>query len=250
MREYCTTQKHLLEMNLKLLFVALIQQNWSVALTYRPTVVVPPSTDDPAAQAVDALLNAVVGLAQLNLGHYRSAAEKFLSVNSVYIAATEIAGINFQRRVIAPSEIAIYGSLCALATMSVAELQSSVLENQQFREFMDLELDLGRAVSLFCGHRFTDCLAALDEYSAEYKMDLHLRNHFAALYSQIRSKSMARWFSVFSVVSFNTVQSVFPTKDGASLQEELEDMIESGKLNARIDVVDQVSRSKPALMFY
>jgi COP9 signalosome complex subunit 1 len=241
MREYCTTQKHLLEMNLKLLYIAAVQQNWSAALSYRAKVVVQPSKDDPGAQAVDALLNAVSGLAQLNFGNYRAAADRFLSVHPAYIGAGAMAGVDFSRRMLAPGEIALYGSLCALATMTPGELRERVLESGQFHEFVDLELDLGRAVSLFCGHRYTDCLAALDEYASECRMDMHLRHHFARLYGEIRARSLARWFTVYSVVSLKSVAAVFPPREGATLQEEVEGMIEAGKLDARIDVVDQVS---------
>jgi COP9 signalosome complex subunit 1 len=241
MREFCTTTKHLLEMNLKLLYISVVQQNWAAAMSYRAKVVPAPNKDDPTTQAIDAVLTVVAGLAQLSAGNYRSAADRFLAVNPAYISAGPLAGVDFARRMLAPGEVAVYGSLCALATMAPDELRERVLDNQQFHEFVDLELDLGRAVSLFCGHRYTDCLAALDEYAAECRMDMHLRDHFAALHSEVRARSVARWFSVYSVVSLKTVAAVFPERDGGvSTQAEIERMIEEGRLDARIDVVDQV----------
>jgi COP9 signalosome complex subunit 1 len=242
MRDFCTTTKHLLEMNLKLLYIAVLQQNWSAAMSYRAKLAPPPAKDDQAAQAVDAVLTAVAGLAHLNLGQYRAAADRFLAVHPAYIAAGPLAGVDFARRMLAPGDVAVYGSLCALATMAPAELRERVLDNQQFHEFVDLELDLGRAVSLFCGHRYTDCLAALDEYAAECRMDMHLRDHFPALYAEVRARSVARWFEVYSVVSLDSIAAVFPPREGVSTQEEVEVMIEEGRLDARVDVVDQVSR--------
>jgi COP9 signalosome complex subunit 1 len=248
MREYCTTQKHLLEMNLKLLYISVLEQNWQLAMSYRAKVVMAPAKDESATQAVTAMLAAVAGLAQLHHGNYRAAADRFLTVHPSYISAGELAGIDFARRMLAPSEVAVYGSLCALATMTPAELRERVLDNAQFHEFVDLELDLGRAVSLFCGHRYTDCLRALDGYAAGCRMDMHLRGHFETLYGEIRGRSMARWFTVYSVVSLASVQAVFPARDGEeSLLEEVEGMIESGKLDARIDIVDQVRSQRCAL---
>src|ERR1700743_203347 len=73
MREFCTTTKHLLEMNLKLLYIAVLQQNWPAAMSSRAKVPPQPARDDAtAAQAVDAVLTAVAGLAHLNLGQYRA----------------------------------------------------------------------------------------------------------------------------------------------------------------------------------
>ena len=39
--------------------------------------------------------------------------------------------------VIAPQDVATYGGLCALATLSRTELRSRVIDNIQFREFLE-----------------------------------------------------------------------------------------------------------------
>ena len=40
--------------------------------------------------------------------------------------------------VIAPQDVATYGGLCALATLSRTELRSRVIDNIQFREFLEV----------------------------------------------------------------------------------------------------------------
>jgi COP9 signalosome complex subunit 1 len=241
MREFCTTPKHIAEMTLKILYVSITQKNWNLAQTYRLKMGGLGFREEEKAARFDPLLNACMGLAQLNLGNYREAAEAFLSINPSYMTVEPQAGIFFQRQVISPNDIAVYGGICALASMDKVELQNRVLNNQPFRQFLELESHLRRAISMFCSSKFTGCLGVLDSYSADYKLDCYLNYHFDKLYHMIRSKSLVQWFSAFSVVTLDEVNRAFPSLEGNAIVEELEDMIKSGTLDARIDLVDNVS---------
>jgi COP9 signalosome complex subunit 1 len=181
------------------------------------------------------------GLIALNSGNFREAADLFLKVNPIYLNLQPLAGINFYR-ILTPNDIAIYGGLCALATMDIDELRTHVLENQPFRQFLELESHLRRAINMFCASKFTACLGVLDSYAADYKLDLYLQVHFKFLYKQIRSKSLVRWFSAFSVIELGEVKKSFPPRNDEPLEKELEDLIYLGILKARIDVADQVRR--------
>ncbi|KAF2673242.1 hypothetical protein BT63DRAFT_410274 [Microthyrium microscopicum] len=248
MRESCTTPKHISEMNLKLLFVSITQQNWTAAATYRVKMSGLGISADERTARFDPLMNAATALANLNSGSFRDAANLFLDVNPNYILLPPQAGIKFQKEVISPNDIAIYGGLCALATMNSAELRTHVLENQPFRQFLELEPHLRRAISMFCNSKFTSCLAVLDSYAADYKLDYYLQKHFNMLYHCIRTKSLVQWLSAFSVVTFEEISKAFPptkhipaslVKSGSwTLEEELSALVKTG-LNARIDSVSE-----------
>jgi COP9 signalosome complex subunit 1 len=241
MREFCTTPKHIAEMTLKLLYVTITQKSWTTANSYRLKMSGMGFREEERTNKYDPLLNACEGLIRLSSGSYREAAEAFLSVDPSYMTLEPQAGISFQRRVISPNDVAIYGGICALATMDSAELKSKVLENQPFRQYLELESHLRRAISMFCSSKFTGCLGVLDSYTADYKLDVYLQPHLERLYHMIRSKSLVQWFSAFSVVSLDEVTRAFPSLEGNVIVEELEDMIKSGTLDARIDLVDNVS---------
>jgi COP9 signalosome complex subunit 1 len=240
MREYCTTTKHIAEMNFNLLYVSITQKNWTVAQTFRMKI---SGLSFDRTEKVDPILNACWGLANLNLGNYRDAADCFLNVNPTYMTADPQGGVTFQRLVLSPNDIAIYGGLCALATMTGPELRTKVLENQPFRQFLELESHLRRAISMFCSAKFTSALSMIDSYAADYKLDLYLQEHFDKLYRMIRSKSLVQWFSAFSVVTLDEVVKAFPSMTAATVVEELEDLITSGTLDARIDLVNRVGPS-------
>jgi COP9 signalosome complex subunit 1 len=122
MREFCTTQKQIAQMTFKLLYVTVIQRNWVIAASYQPKVAaLQLSADDKAKY--DPILFACVGLAQLQQSNYRDAARAFLNVDQQYMTPEAQGGITFQKQVITPNDVAVYGGLCALATMDRAELQ-------------------------------------------------------------------------------------------------------------------------------
>jgi COP9 signalosome complex subunit 1 len=230
-------------MSLKLLYVAIILGNWSDAQSNRLKMLGFTPKDD-TAPSYDAVLVSAGGLIALNMGNYREAADMFLKVHPTYMHLQPLAGVKFDR-VLTPNDIAIYGGLCALATMDADELRTNILENQPFRQFLELESHLRRAINMFCASKFTSCLAVLDGYAGDYSMDLYLQEHFEALYGMIRAKSLVRWFSAFSVIELAEVKRAFPERrvgeKRVTVEEELEKMISDGKLHARIDLADGVS---------
>jgi COP9 signalosome complex subunit 1 len=242
MREYCQTPKHIAELNLKLLYVNILQQSWANAQSFRLKMFTGSSgKDDDKANPHEAVVCACTGLAYMNMGQYKDAAEAFVNVDPVYMNTEPLAGIRFQREVLSPNDIAIYGALCALATMDTNELRSRVLENQNFRQFLELEPHLRRAINMFCSSKFSSSLGVLDSYAPDYRLDIYLATHFQNLYILTRSKSLQKWFSAFSVVTLDEVENAFPALGNLSIEQELESMIEDKILEARIDLEDRVS---------
>jgi COP9 signalosome complex subunit 1 len=126
------------------------------------------------------------------------------------------------------------------------ELQRRVLENTQFRNYLELEPHIRRAISFFCNSKFHSCLDILEEYKADYLLDIHLQRHIPALYNQIRTKSIQQYAVPFSRVSLDAMAKVFapkvvggvasPTEIGSPFVQELIKLIENGTLDARIDL--------------
>lgn len=246
MREYCTTNKHLIELQIKLMYVAILQGNWSGVIPYRVKLSGLGIREEDRVAKFDPIMNASVGLAHMNMGKYRDAAMVFINVNPSYVTLDDQAGVRFQREVMTPNDIATYGGLCALASMDSSELKKYVLENQPFRQFLELEPHLRRAIGMYCSSKFAACLAVLNSYSADYKLDVYLQKHFGPIYQQIRTKAMVHWLSAFSAITFDEIEKAFPAeKSGGSeqsrLEDELEKLIMAGKLDARLDLVDRVS---------
>jgi COP9 signalosome complex subunit 1 len=241
MREFCTTPKHIAEMTLKLLHVSIAQANWVIANSYNLKISALNLKEEERAKYLP-ILHACSGLANLQQGNYRDAAVSFLAVDPSYMTPEQHAGIVFQRQVLTPNDIAVYGGLCALATMDRSELQRRVLDNTSFRQFLELEPHIRRAITMFCSSKYSNCLSKLAEYTADYLLDFYLSDHFPKLFGQIRSKSIVQWFSAYSVVTLEELEKAFPVRPGneGTIVNELARMIRDGTLDARIDFVDKV----------
>lgn len=246
MREYCTTPKHIAEMTLKLAYIAIVSPHWiqtvSTAQKARSLALRP--EDKPR---FDSVSQACIGLGYLGSGNYPQAATAFLAVDPSYSNVGPVANIDFSRAVMTANDIAVYGGLCALASMDRQQLQHSVLENPNFRNFLELEPHIRRAISFFCGAKYSQCLAILEAYRTDYLLDIFLGPHINTLYHLIRSKSIVQYFVPFSQVTLSALTKAFPRQGGTPemMEQELFDMIQRGILDARIDTVDQLLVAPP-----
>jgi COP9 signalosome complex subunit 1 len=138
----------------------------------------------------------------------------------------------------------VYGGLCALASMDRSELQDKVLANSEFRNFLELEPHIRRAINLFCNSKYSACLEVLEGYRNDYLLDVYLSKVLNTMYSKIRTKSIVQYFIPFSCVTLDEMASKFPTTNHR-IEDELERMINDDTLDARIDLVDRLLISPP-----
>ncbi|KAL1975231.1 hypothetical protein VTN31DRAFT_3623 [Thermomyces dupontii] len=237
MRDYCTTPGHIASMHLKSINVAVERGDWlAVQSSVQRLQSLQLKTDDQAK--IQAKMSAAMGLAHLALGAYLDAANCFLSTDpGLGDAFNELLTSN---------DIAVYGGLCALASMDRAELQRRVLDNGEFRSFLELEPHIRRAISFFCSSKFHSCLEILETYRPDYLLDLHLQRHVAALYERIRTKAIQQYLIPFSRVTLDAMARTFapaivggtadPTDVHSPFVQELIRLIENGTLDARLDL--------------
>lgn len=242
MRDFCTTNTHIIIMSMHIIKVSIDQQNWlavqSNVQRIRQSL---DSNKFPEAEKNTAKLSAAMGVSHLAMGHYRDAAREFLETNPRMTGAKlDVPGDEeAYNEVLTPNDIAVYGGLCALASMSRGELQQKVLAHKTFRNYLELEPHIRRAISYFVSSKYSACLSILDNYKADYLLDIYLQKHLEDIYFRIRSKAIHQYFIPFSCVTLSALATAFNT-DEASIQVELVQMIKQGKLDARIDLVDRV----------
>ena len=240
MREHCTSAKHLADMMLRLVFVNIAQKSWLGAQSHLIKVEAQALKGEEKTK-LEPIISACQGLAYMCCNQYRDAAEAFLQTSPAFLSADPAAGIRFQKEVLTGNDIAVYGGLCALASMDRSELQELVLANNDFRNFLELEPHIRRAISLFCGSKYSACLEVLEAYRTDYLLDVYLAPCVREIYGRIRSKSIVQYFIPFSCVTLEEMAKKFQmTGEGMSIEEELIYMINTGLLDARIDLVERV----------
>lgn len=238
MRDYCTTPAHIASTAFRIISVSIEQKSW-LAVNAQVTKIqnLQMKADDNTRNVPKTF--AAMGLNQMASTEYRLAASSFLNCDASL-------GDSYND-VLTSNDVAVYGGLCALASMSRAELQTKVLENANFRNFLELEPHIRRAITYFCASKYSQCLEILESYRADYLLDLYLQPVIPDLYNKVRTKSIIQYFQPFSKVTLASMEKTFgspaPVRALASEDvtqqtfiEEIITLIETGKLEALIDL--------------
>lgn len=239
-RDVCTTVTHVVLMYLRLIQVSIDQANWLAVQSYIQRIQAQKEKYSDFNK-LNAKLPAALGIASLCSGSFRTAAGKFLEVDPRMASAKldDPEDEESYNEVITPNDVAVYGGLCALASMDRNELQTRVLENSSFRNYLELEPHIRRAISFFVSSKYSSCLAILDAYKPDYLLDIYLQKHLDQIYSQIRSKAIQQYFIPFSCVTLSALAAAFNT-DEERIELELNTLIKRGNLDGRIDLVRKV----------
>ena len=112
------------------------------------------TSDVPDKNVVTAKLKCATGLEQLDAGKFKRAAKCFVEV------AFEL-GNNYNE-VISANDVATYGGLCALASFDRSELKSKIIDNSEFKQFLELEPQIREIIYSFYQSKYTVCLEALE----------------------------------------------------------------------------------------
>jgi len=249
MRDYCTTPAHIASTAFRVIAINIEQKNWlgvsSQVTKIRSLQFKPEETAKNAPKICVAQ-----GLQYMSLGDFKEAANSFLN--------TDFSLGDSYNEVISSNDVAVYGGLCALASMNRSELQSKVLDNTNFRSFLELEPHIRRAINSFCASKYSQCLDILESYRADYLLDIYLQDQLSTIYQSIRTKSIVQYFQPFSRVTLDSMEQMFggssdrsgtSASNGTSshttasyeiFKNELISMIESNALQARIDLENNV----------
>jgi COP9 signalosome complex subunit 1 len=258
MRDFCTTPAHIAGMTLRLLYTAVLlavsaaqsrgspAQHWNSVIANATRLRNVGIKEEEQAKLTP-ISFATQGLAQLGLGNYREAAQAFMQTPLQYNNLGEVYGVNFGTAVASANDVAIYGGLCALATLSRQELIDNVLGGK-FRDFLELEPHMRKAISLYTTAKYQACLSTLQRYYSDWRLDIFLAastytlagTHVDALFARIREKSITAYCSSFTEVNVTSLASTFPPPPTSptAMEDEIILLIEGGKLDARLDVVN------------
>ncbi|KAL6494037.1 COP9/signalosome complex subunit Csn1 [Orobanche gracilis] len=245
-RDYCTTSKHIIQMCLHAILVSIEMGQFTHVTSY---VSKAEQSQDALDPVTIAKLRCAAGLAHLESRKYKLAARKFLETGPE-------PGNNYTE-VIAPQDIATYGSLCALASFDRAELkaillfllfvmsQSKVIDNINFRNFLELVPEVRELINDFHTSHYASCLEYLGNLKANLLLDIHLHDHVETLYEQIRNKALIQYTLPFVSVDLHMMANAFNTTITA-LEKELEVLITNGQIQARIDSHNKILYARHA----
>lgn len=227
MRHDVTTTKQIVDCGLHLINVSLQRLDWLLVLNNAGKVHPSQYGEGEYKNDMLAYIRVATGLGYLGTGDYQEAAKSFLNVHVPSLHPDV-------RSVASPNDIAIYGGLLALATMERSNLQTGVLENETFKNALEHEPHIRKAISLFVNGRYSACLEILEASRPDYQLDIYLSKHVPTIFARVRSKCIKQYFIPFSCVTLDNLEAAF-ARPGELLEDELVVMIKAGTLQARID---------------
>ncbi|KAJ3276079.1 COP9 signalosome complex subunit 1 [Terramyces sp. JEL0728] len=166
---------------------------------------------------------AVSGLMHLKNSQFKLAALKFLD----FIAA---------------KDIAVYTGLLALASFERNDLKSKILENQNFKNFLELEPQIRELIKAFYSSKFTFCFEILSNMQYDLTLDYFLSKHVSTIYSNIKNKAILQYCSPFVSIDMYQMAKVFDTSIEL-LEQQVVALITENQLDARIDSQNKVIRA-------
>lgn len=233
-RDYCTTSKHIIAMCLNVILVAIDLGHFAHVSNYVTKADQTPDNQEPQ---VIAKLRVDAGLGYLESKKYKLAARKFVDTSfDLGVTYTEV---------IAPQDVATYGGLCALASFDRAELKSKVIDNLNFKNFLELVPEVRELIHDFYASRYASCLGYLQKLKTNLLLDIHLHDHVETLYEQIRHKALIQYTTPFISVDLNRMAGAFKTTV-AGLEKELAALIMENQIQARIDSHNKILHARHA----
>ena len=80
-------------------------------------------------------------------------------------------------QLVAPGDIAIYGTLCALSSLSRSAIKAQILENSIFGVYIEQEPYVRELIEAYMGSNFKSVLELLSRYSVRISLSPHHLSH-------------------------------------------------------------------------
>jgi COP9 signalosome complex subunit 1 len=189
-------------------------------------------TNIPESQKIK--LESISAMVQLSQSNYKVAANMLCQL--------PFASSQFLWKYIAPKDVAIYGSFCALASFDRNELKTLVIENPSFKQFLELEPQVREMIRAFYSSKFKSCFETLNSLKNELSMDMFLASKIESMYNLIKSKAMLQYCSPFLSLDLHQMAEVFSCTV-SELETQIASLITSNQLDARIDSHNKVIAS-------
>ncbi|GLB33369.1 putative 26S proteasome subunit RPN7 [Lyophyllum shimeji] len=262
-REYCATSQHVLDMCLSVLEILLEQRNYTHLSTYvfkadaaldatlntsnGSSGAAGGSASAQAAaakkktsierQQVQSKLDLATALSHLGQANYEKAAYSFLKVGP----AKELG--DWIGKVIAPGDIAVYGTLCALSSLPRSALGTQLLGNPVFSVYLEQEPYIRELIEAYMSSNFKIVLDILARYSTRHLIDIHLAPHITELTDQIRNWAVVLYFQPFATIKLHRMSKAF----GWTVEEverHVVQLIQAGSIHGRVDSQDKILYAK------
>ncbi|KAI9591943.1 26S proteasome subunit RPN7-domain-containing protein [Syncephalis fuscata] len=232
-REYCSTAAQAVDNCLAVIRISHEINNMSHAASQITKAQSTPNAQNNAETM--AKLQASLAITKLEANKYRLVAQIMTDINF-----SALANAHYEN-VIAANDVALYGGLCALASFDRQELKTKVLDNPNFRQYLELEPQVHELVLALYYAKYDKCMKLLDQWRNDFLLDMYLHGHVNNLYLQIRRRLLVQYVKPFQRVSLPRMVEAFDNYYTLeALTRELVHLISTKTLTARVDDEEKV----------
>lgn len=259
-REFCSTSQHVLDMCLSVLELVIEQRNYahissyvfkaegaldtaSAAAASNATAgsnnisVAPPPKKSAERDQVQSKLDFAMALFHLGQANYEKAAHLFLKIGPPDSLGDWIG------KLVAPGDFAVYGTLCALASMSRSAIKSQLTGNAIFSAYIEQEPYVRELIQSYLSSDFKNVLELLERYSTRHYVDIHMYTHVYDLTNLIRNVAVVLYFQPFQTIRLDRMSAAFGwTVD--EVEKEVVALIQSGQIQGRVDSQNKILKAR------
>ncbi|KAK9480417.1 26S proteasome subunit RPN7-domain-containing protein [Lipomyces japonicus] len=260
-REYCTTHRHVQDLQLDLVAIGLHQHNWSqvesalakldaIPVLAGSTTKGKTTTTTTTTTSADTPFVLVArGLRLLAAADYAGAACVFLQLpTDSFTPATSPSGgdggdvdgeVVSKRQItnfVSAADVAVYIGLCALATFDRASLQR-MCDNSTTGLLLEPEPHVRDLVDAFLRLDYRTVWALLDRHRPGYHIDLWLADHVPELFDTIRQNCYVQYVQAYKRGLLTRMADRFGADvTVTNVRDSLVDLICRGKLTVKLDL--------------
>lgn len=179
-------------------------------------------------------INALEGMYLLSTGDFKNAGMKLLSFCTESGTWRESGLIN---TVFSMHDVAVYITLCFLASFDRKTIKERLVNSPPFRIWQETCPEMGVALKAFMGLQYKTFLSLISRIPLKY--DMTLCGNADSLIQSIQEQTLIQFIQPYSAVSFGKLEDTLgiPIQ---TLLPELEQLIDKGMVNAKIDSVKGV----------
>ena len=141
---------------------------------------------------------------------------------------------------ISVGDVTAFAILSSLATFSRADIKAKVLDNTDFRQFLEIDPLFKEIVSHFYEGKYAECLNLLYQIKQDWVYNYYFADNVAELLRLFRVNMILQFLEPFSCADMKRMAHIFRCSV-QEIEKELVGLIESDALNAKIDSIEKVN---------
>lgn len=228
MKNYCSTNLHLLDLSLRILMVH-FQMEFELTTDgqFSNAMVNFDSIPSNIQQDKKTHLDLLHGLFHLLRGNYVSCMKYLITID--YDTCLKFP------QYLSPTDLLIYVALCALSCSDYHQIRLLIKDNARFRKFLELEPEIEEMLDLAAHFKYRKCLDLLESWKNDFLLDIFVSPQWEDLYSLIQRNFLKDFLKPYCQISLSQIHEEFSVLQLPMLESLLILLISSNDIPFRYD---------------